>query len=192
MRISGGEARGIRLHVPPGARPAAERVRQAVFSSLAPRVPGARVLDLYCGSGAYGLEALSRGAELAVLVDDDRRAVRAAGENGRAAGLEEACEIRRADAGRYLQGRAREDGPFDLVFCDPPYGDERAVAAVLDGVAGALAPDGLVVAEVRWGDDEPQVPGGWVLEDDRRYGDTRVLVYRRRGGADRASPAVGG
>lgn len=192
MRISGGEARGIRLRVPPGARPAAERVRQAVFSSLAPRVAGARVLDLYCGSGAYGLEALSRGAEHAVLVDDDRGAVRAAGENARAARLEGRSEIRRSDAARYLEGRAPDDGPFDLVFCDPPYGDEGAVAVVLDGVAGALAPDGLVVAEVRWGDDGPQVPDGWVLEDDRRYGDTRVLVYRRRGGADRATPAVGG
>lgn len=187
MRISGGEARGIRLHVPPGSRPAAERVRQAIFSSLAARVDGARVLDLYCGSGAYGLEALSRGAERAVFVDDDRRAVRAAGDNVRAAGLEGRSAIRRADAGRYLENRVRGDGPFDLVFCDPPYEARGAIGAVLEGVGAAMAPGGLLVAETRWGEEIPPNADGWVLEDDRRYGDTRVLVYRRPGSPDGAS-----
>lgn len=187
VRISGGEARGIRLRVPPGSRPAAERVRQAIFSSLADRVDGARVLDLYCGSGAYGLEALSRGAARAVLVDEDGRAVRAAGDNARAAGLEERSEIRRSDAGRYLEKRIRGDGPFDLVFCDPPYEARGAIAAVLEGAAAGVAPDALVVAESRWGEERPPSADGWVLEDDRRYGDTRVLVYRRPGSPDGAS-----
>lgn len=187
MRISGGEARGIRLRVPPGSRPAAERVRQAIFSSLADRVDGARVLDLYCGSGAYGLEALSRGAARAVLVDEGRRAVRAAGENARAAGLEERSQIRRSDAGRYLEKGIRGDGPFDLVFCDPPYEARGAIGAVLEGVGVALDPDGLVVVETRFGEESPPTADGWVLADDRRYGDTRVLVYRRPGSPDGAS-----
>ena len=176
MRISGGRARGVRLKVPPGARPAAERVRQAVFSSLGPRIEGARVLDLYCGSGAYALEALSRGASYAMGVDSDPRAVAAARANAAAAGLDAAFVKR--DASSFAGAEAGRRGPFDVVFCDPPYGQADA-GQLLPRLRPALSADGIVVIEQRFTPDEPPVPSGWILVADRRYGDTRLLTYRQ-------------
>jgi 16S rRNA (guanine966-N2)-methyltransferase len=147
MRICGGDARGIRLKVPKGARPASERVRHAIFASLAAHVPDARVLDLYSGSGAYGLEALSRGATDAVLVDRDREAVTIGRANARAAGLEERVRIRKAPVARYVDRDATKDAPFDLVFIDPPYADD--VRGVLEALSGHLDVDGRVVLERR-------------------------------------------
>ena len=176
MRISGGDARGIRLKTPKGARPSSERVRHAVFASLASHIPDARVLDLYAGSGAYALEALSRGATSAVIVDKAADAVVTAKENARSTGLASNVRIRKAAASRYVEREAAQDGPFDLVFVDPPY-DEP-----LDGVLGSLGPhldpDGRVVLERRWRDEPAPSAQGLVVEADRRYGDTRVLVYR--------------
>lgn len=177
--------------MPPDTRPASERVRQAVFSSLAVHVPDARVLDLYCGSGAYGLEALSRGAERAVFVDANRRSVEAVRRNAGAAGLDGRCVARRRDVDRFLEGDASADGPFDLVFLDPPYGEEGAVERVLRGLDGALVPGAWVVGEVRWAEASPPAADGYLLEDDRRYGDTRVLVYRRGGTPEEAGVGRG-
>jgi 16S rRNA (guanine966-N2)-methyltransferase len=174
MRISGGDARGIRLKVPKGARPASERVRQAIFSSIAARVPDARVLDLFAGSGAYGLEALSRGASEAVLVDQAADAVATCRANAKAAGLEAHAAVRKSDVGRFL---AKADGSYDLVFADPPYG--QVLGAVLAGVFPLLTDHGRVIVETRWRDDPPPEAEGLTVEADRRYGDTRVLVYRR-------------
>ena len=189
MRISGGRARGVRLKVPPGARPAAERVRQAIFSSLGARIDGARVLDLYCGSGAYALEALSRGASSALGVDSDARAVAAARANAKAVGFEAGARFIKRDAAVFVGAEARRRGPFVVVFSDPPYDDERAdrlLARLLD----AIAPGGIVIVERRWRPASPAEAPGYVLEDDRRYGDTRVLTYR----GDRTGPdeLVGG
>lgn len=178
MRISGGDARGIRLKSPKGARPSSERVRHAVFASLAAHVPDARVLDLYAGSGAYALEALSRGATSAVLVDDGQDAVVTARENAKAAGLDADVRIRRVPASRYAEREAPKDGPFDLLFVDPPY-DERP-EEVLAAIGPHLAPDGRLVLERRWRDEQPPTIAGLVVEADRRYGDTRVLIYRHR------------
>lgn len=178
MRISGGEAKGTKLKVPAGARPASERVRQAVFSSLAALVSGARVLDLYCGSGAYGLEALSRGARAAVFVDNDARAVAACRANVEAAGYGEASTIRRADAERYLGSQGARDGPFDLVFVDPPYGAPDEVEGLGGAVAGLLEPGGRAVVETRWAEGPVRATAPLIVEADRRYGDTRVLVFR--------------
>lgn len=177
MRISGGSAKGVKLRVPPGARPASERVRQAVFSSLGSDVDGARVLDLYCGSGAYGLEALSRGASTATFVDNDALAIDACRANVRAAGMTDVAQIRRATVDRYLKGAGR-DGPFDLVFVDPPYESrehgDRLLVALLPLVAAA----GRVVLETRWSENAAAPAADLVVEDDRRYGDTRVLTFR--------------
>jgi 16S rRNA (guanine966-N2)-methyltransferase len=180
MRISGGEAKGTKLKVPKGARPASERVRQAIFSSLGDRVAGARVLDLYCGSGAYGLEALSRGAESAVLVDKDLGAVAATRDNSCAAKVGDDVRIRRSDVERYLRREAAKDGPFDLVFVDPPY-IATGHRGLLEALRQALNPSGRVVLETRSTPEEPETPSGWVLEADRRYGDTRVQTFRRAG-----------
>ena len=177
MRISGGDARGIRLKTPKGARPASERVRHAVFASLASHVPDARVLDLYSGSGAYALEALSRGASSAVLVDSAADAITVARDNAKASGLAEDVRIRRAPVARYVEREASKDGPFDLVFVDPPY-DEQ-VTDVLAALGPHLDDEGRLVLERRWRDEPAPEADGLVVEADRRYGDTRVLVYRR-------------
>lgn len=177
MRISGGDARGIRLKAPKGSRPASERVRHAIFASLAAHVPDARVLDLYSGSGAYALEAVSRGATEAVLVDNDHEAVSVGRANAKAAGLEDRVRVRKAPVARYVRRNAAADGPFDLVFIDPPYSD--GVEDVLQQLSGHLDPEGLVVLERRYRDEPAPHAEGLVVEADRRYGDTRVLVYKR-------------
>lgn len=178
MRISGGDAKGITLKVPPGARPASEKVRQAVFSSIAAHVPDAKVLDLYCGSGAYGLEALSRGADEAIFIDRDAAATAATRANAAATGAAEAASVRRAEVMRYLSSRARRDGPFDLVFIDPPYGGADVAKALVTAAAKVLAPNGRVIVETRWSQKDLPAPDGLVVEADRRYGDTRVLIFR--------------
>jgi 16S rRNA (guanine966-N2)-methyltransferase len=171
MRISGGDARGIKLKVPKGIRPASERVRLAVFSSIAVHLPDARVLDLYCGSGAYGLEALSRGASSGVFVDDDGASLAACRANAAAIGFGGDVVVKKSTVERYL-ARA-SDGPFDLVFIDPPY----RTTPDLRQVTGLLAPDALVVLETRWQDAPAPEADGLVLAADRRYGDTRVLMF---------------
>lgn len=178
MRISGGQARGVRLKVPAGLRPAAERVRQAVFGSLGNLVVDARVLDLYCGSGAYGLEALSRGASAAVLVDRDGRALAAARQNAEAAGLADRTVLVRRDAVAFARSNAARRDPFDLVFCDPPYAEEDALPQIL-GALDTLSEGAIVVTESRRSTSAPPAARGFALEADKRYGDTRVLVYRR-------------
>src|SRR3954449_12202469 len=121
MRVIAGEWRGRPPEGPPGAatRPTSDRVREALFSILAARIPGARVLDLFAGSGALGIEGRSRGAESATSVDDAAAAIRAIEAN--LAALPAGAEVRKSDALRFL-GAARRDGAqYDLVFLDPPY-----------------------------------------------------------------------
>jgi 16S rRNA (guanine966-N2)-methyltransferase len=175
VRISGGDARGIKLKVPKGARPASERVRLAIFSSIASHIPDANVLDLYCGSGAYGLEALSRGASSGVFVDDDGAALAACRANAAAIGVADRVRVRKSPVERYLARGG--DGPFDIVFIDPPY---RATPD-LHHVAALLAPGALVVLEARWRDEPPPSLEGMVVAADRRYGDTRVLTFSTSG-----------
>jgi 16S rRNA (guanine966-N2)-methyltransferase len=175
VRISGGDARGIKLRVPKGARPASERVRLAIFSSIASHIPDAHVLDLYCGSGAYGLEALSRGASSGVFVDEDGAALAACKANAAAIGFSRQVRVRRSSVERYVE--RCEDGPFDLVFIDPPYRSRP----LLHHLERVLARDGLVVLETRWRHEAPPELGGLVVAADRRYGDTRVLIFSRTG-----------
>lgn len=181
MRIIGGEFRGRTIHAPAGiaTRPTAGRVRESLFNLLAHRpvtFEGARVLDLYAGSGALGLEALSRGAAFCLFVDEAAPARAAIRRNVEALGLIGCTRIFRRDAADMGRWSANLPGPFDLVFCDPPYGrglGERALAAACAGgwlVAGALA----VLEESAKADIE--TPPGWRLDDQRIYGDTRVFV----------------
>lgn len=183
-RIIAGRARGRRLRVPAdGTRPTSDRVREALFSSLESvvRLSGSRVLDLYAGSGALGLEALSRGAAHVVLVDDARSAVAAMRGNARAVGLAGA-EIRRADAMQYLR---RADGEFDLVLADPPYDlPDAEVVGLLAMLAGGWLARGAVVVLER-GARGPEVPWPQGYGDTwrREFGDTRVqrAVWYGRG-----------
>ncbi len=180
MRITGGIFRGRVLKVPKSdaIRPTQDRVREALFSILAPEVAGADFLDLFAGSGAVGLEALSRGARSATFVERDRRHLAVLDENLKALGA--AATAVAADCYRYVETYS---GPgFSIAFADPPYalGEERGYAGTLASLAGrgVVRPGGLFVAEmtaVQRAEDTP----GWELLRDRTYGKTRLCIWRR-------------
>jgi 16S rRNA (guanine966-N2)-methyltransferase len=179
-RIVAGAAGRRRLTVPPrGTRPTSERVREGLFAALeaAGAVRGARVLDLYAGSGALGFEALSRGAERAVLVESDTRAARTARRNGAGLGLR-GVELLTTRVGKLLDGPAR---PFDLVLADPPY---ETRADELDTVLATLArrgwcsPASVIVVERDRRAREPAWPPGCAALRTQRYGGT-VLYWAR-------------
>jgi len=175
LRVIAGAHKGRRLTAPPGrgTRPTSDRVREALFSILGVAVADARVLDLFAGTGALGIEALSRGAASATFVDSDAGAIRAVKANleGIAGG-----EVVRRDARAFL-GTARQDGrQYDLVFLDPPYRLADALGRVLgEAVAAVLAPGGIVVSESdrRAPLDLPPL----TLDDERRYGDTLIRLH---------------
>ena len=183
MRIVGGEARGRPLRPVPGdrTRPTADRVRQSLFDALGQRMDGLAVLDLYAGTGALGLEALSRGAARAVLVESDARACGVIFHNVAALGYDARCEVIRGE----LPGALRQLGGerFDLVFSDPPYA-LRAAQETLDGLCSGdlLASGARVVLEADRREPAPVPPAGLSLTDERRYGDTRVLIYSKSAG----------
>lgn len=180
-RIVSGSAGGRTLRVPPrGTRPTSERVREALFSRLDHMdvLRGARVLDLYAGSGALGLEAASRGARRVDLVERSRPAAQVAAGNARSTGLEEATRIHAADVRSYLatrSGRPSLGGDVDLVFLDPPYdAGEEDLTGVLDLLAPWLTPDALVVVERSTRSPEPDWPEHLNLEERRSWGETVV------------------
>lgn len=176
MRIVGGEARGRRLRAVPGdaTRPTSDRVRQSLFDLLGQRMDGLAVLDLCAGTGAMALEALSRGAASAVLIEKEARACSVIHGNIAELGFEDRCQVIRDELPGAL-GRLRQK--FDLVFSDPPY-SLRASQAVLDGLItnDLLAPGARVVLEMDKREETPKCPGGMRIAEDRRYGDTRILV----------------
>jgi 16S rRNA (guanine966-N2)-methyltransferase len=174
LRITSGELGGRRIKAPPrrnrDLRPTTEKVREAIFSLLGESVEGARVLDLFCGTGALGIEAISRGAARATFVDSDSALVRA---NVEALELAERIEVVRADATRYLD-RAPVHG-FDLVLCDPPYGLVSDLNEKLGPLfRRALAPGGRVMIETSVKSPlDVRLP----LITERAYGDTLVRIH---------------
>lgn len=194
MRISGGAARGIPLVVPKGdaVRPATDGMRQAVFSSLAARVPGARFLDLFAGSGSYGLEALSRGAGEGVFVEKNSKAVACLRQNLAAVCKSVGCgasdfEIRQADALTMPLDGTGPGGAPDLVFIDPPY---EIISEVASGLFARLAlalaakPDALVIFEMPG--ELALAPEGWTLVKRLGKGARQPTVAFFR--SNRASP----
>jgi 16S rRNA (guanine966-N2)-methyltransferase len=173
VRVVAGAYKGRRLQAPSGldVRPTSDRVREALFSILGD-IEGLRVLDLFAGSGALAIEALSRGAAGATLVENDRRAVAAI--NANLAPLEDAnADVVRADALVWLGGRR---GPYDLVFLDPPYSSARKLAGPLSQkLPAALSPNALIVSE---SDKRDPLMLDFPLEDERSYGHTRVAIHR--------------
>jgi 16S rRNA (guanine966-N2)-methyltransferase len=171
VRVVAGEYKGRRLVAPRGTRtrPTADRVREALFSMLGD-VSGARVLDLYAGSGALGIEALSRGAESAVFVERDRAALAALDRNLEATGAPGA--VRRQDVTRFL---ARPEGAFDLVFCDPPYDVAPAAADALAEALPAITADNARVVTESDKRNPLLLPLPLVVE--RAYGDTRIAIH---------------
>ena len=174
MRVIAGTAGGIRLIAPRdrGTRPITDRVKETLFGILGERVIDARVLDLYAGSGAIGIEALSRGAAHATFVEKGRAALAAIAENLRRAGLAEEAEVRGVEVSRFLASASSEADRFDLVVLDPPY-EERAILPPLEGLVPLLAPSATVVVKHFWRTPVP-VPDGLRTWRDRRFGETTL------------------
>ena len=181
MRVIAGTAGGRKLVAPKsGARPTTDRLKEALFSSLGPRVHDAAVLDLYAGSGALAIEALSRGAASAVLVDRDAAAAAAMRANLETTGFAMVARVQRVEVARFVTAPSGE-GPFDLVFLDPPYEVPSAeVAAVLAALAAteAVTTGGTVVVERPKSGEPVALPDGWGIEKERAYGDTLLVVAR--------------
>jgi 16S rRNA (guanine966-N2)-methyltransferase len=177
MRIIAGAAKGRRLVAPDskGTRPVTDRVREAVFSIIGSWVEEARVLDLYAGSGSFGLEALSRGAAAATFVENGHKALAALRRNIETVGL--GGTVVSSTVSDYL---GRSSGGYDLVFMDPPWAEPTAEMSVdLQRLDGLLATPAEVVVSRRHIDDEPMIPLTWSVATDRRYGDTRIFRYTK-------------
>ena len=179
MRVVAGIHKGRRLAAPKGrsTRPTADSVRESIFNLLGP-VAGARVLDLYAGTGAVGLEALSRGAAHVTFVESDRTAAAAVQRNVEAVGLP-GTTVAATTVESYLAGRP--DAPFDLAYVDPPYAlDEATLGAVLAALSGRLAPGAVVVVERSARGVEPSWPDVIESVKQKRYGEGLLWYGRRR------------
>ena len=187
-RVIAGSAKGVRLAAPgPGTRPLTDRVKQTLFGILEPELGGAAVLDLYAGSGAGGIEALSRGAARAVFVDRDAGAARVIAENLRRARLAApVATVVRRDVLAFL---AQPSGPWDLVLVDPPYADTEGMRRALELVGPLVAPHGRVVAKHFWRETPPTEVGLLASERERRFGETALTFYRRRPAREEADEA---
>lgn len=186
MRVIAGTHRGRRLRGPTGTavRPTSDRVREAVFSILGTRVAGSRVLDLYAGTGAVGIEALSRGAEHVTAVESSRQALKLLRQNVADCGLSGRFTVHHQDVEDFLT-RADHGGPFTIVFADPPYAAAENFATLFHDVTRAdlCAPDVRLVIEHGAKVTLPARIASWSCLRRYRYGDTAVSLYA-------ASPAT--
>jgi 16S rRNA (guanine966-N2)-methyltransferase len=178
LRVIAGTAGGLRLVAPKNARPSTDRAKESLFASLGPGpIDDAVVLDLYAGSGAFGIEAMSRGAASAVFVDRDRHAFDAIRTNLETTRFADRARVQSSSVAVFLRQPAPE-APFDLVFCDPPYDlptvdVEQALAVLADG--RWVAPDATVVVECRTS-SRPALPAGWRVGRELAHGDTLLVV----------------
>lgn len=177
MRVIAGEFKGRRLKTPAwaGLRPTSDKLRETLFNILAGRVVGARVLDGYAGTGAVGIEALSRGAQYVTFVESHRKAAALIQENLAACGIKEGYTIHCDDVMAALDKMAGAE--FDLILLDPPY-DSDNVQQALDAAATRLAPGGLLVLE-RAARREPDVPHALARVRDVRSGDSTLTFFMR-------------
>ncbi|MGE5596504.1 MAG: 16S rRNA (guanine(966)-N(2))-methyltransferase RsmD [Hyphomicrobiales bacterium] len=175
LKVAGGTARGLPITEPRGVRlrPTSGLVREAIFNILGDLVDGARVLDLYAGTGALGIEALSRGAREAVFVEGDGATCQAILQTLARAGFSDRATVVR---GRLPAALSTLSGPFDLILLDPPYQLESATETLF-GVSGLLGPGALVVYEHGSRYNPPEQPTGLTLLERRVYGDTAIAVY---------------
>ena len=179
MRVITGTARGVQLKTPDGmtTRPTADRVKEALFSIIQFEIPGARVLDLFGGTGQLGIEALSRGAKSAVFVDAGEPACKLIRENLKRTRLEQQGSVVRSDYLQYLN-RCREQ--FDIILLDPPYAEvflENALKQIPE--IDILQSDGIIVAERPLGKELPWEFQGYERLKDYKYGKTLLTIYRK-------------
>lgn len=185
-RVVAGTAGGIQLAAAgPGTRALADRMKQALFGSLEPLLAGAAILDLCAGTGAAAIEALSRGAASAVLVERDHGAVRVIEENLRRTGLAGQARVVRRDAVAAVRDLASSAAQFDLVIVDPPYAETSlrdALLAALGAADGPLRTGSVVLATAHWREPPPEEIGLLRSTRVRRFGETAVTIYRREAG----------
>ena len=181
MRVIAGTLRGRPLRTPAGTatRPTADRVRESLFNLIGPMPDGVRVLDLYAGSGALGIEALSRGAMEADFVEANRKAAMVIEENLTHARLQAKARVHAVDVFKLLGGWKDR---VDLVFADPPYAansaEDLAGRLLADSsLPKVLGPNGLLVVEVETERDPPPGKAGWIMQDRRAYGGSAILFY---------------
>jgi 16S rRNA (guanine(966)-N(2))-methyltransferase RsmD len=175
LRVGGGDARGRRLKAPKGIRPTQGMVKAAIFNIVGSGIEGAHVLDLFAGSGAIGIEALSRGAAEVTFVDKEPRGLAILRQNLDALELKERARVVRGDVVRWLESSPAEVGRAGLVFLDPPYEDVVLDRALL--VLDQVLTDAIVVAEHSRRQELPQL-SRLQVDRQRRYGDTMVTVLR--------------
>lgn len=185
-RVIAGTARSIRLEAPgEGTRPLGDRVKQTLFAILEPDLRAATFLDLFAGSGAAGIEALSRGAAHATFVERDARAVRTIQGNLERTGLADRATVTRGEVVTWLREPARTSAPpIDVALLDPPYEDTATLAAALQALGPLLAPSARVVAKHFWRDAPPAHVGLLASERERRFGETALTFYRLADTAD--------
>jgi len=179
MRVIAGSLKGRRLKAPTwkGLRPTSDRLRETLFNILAPRMAGARLVDVFSGTGALGIEALSRGAAHVTFIEQDPRAGALIADNLARCGVTDGYTLVQDDAGRALEGLRRE-APADLVLLDPPYGtDRRAVERILGAAGEIVAPGGVVVLERARRVTAPDAAGRLVRSRDVISGDSALTVY---------------
>lgn len=176
MRVITGSARGKKLKTLDGldVRPTTDRVKEGIFNVIQFDLPGTRFLDLFAGSGQIGIEALSRGAEYAVFIDESPKAQQVVKENLQSAGLFRQSRVMSMEAGRYLES-SREK--FDIAYLDPPY-QKEILPEILPKTAAVMAPEGMILCEHLKEDVLPECVSGYTLAKRYTYGKICVSVYR--------------
>ena len=175
MRVITGIARGRKLVAPEGldVRPTADKVKEGIFSAVQFELEGARVLDLFAGSGQMGIEALSRGAERAVFIDSSLRSIRCVNENLRNTGFERQSEVINRDSYDYIKLTSQT---FDIIILDPPYRYNH-IANILPFAAKKLRDGGIIICEYETEADEPAAPEDMRLRKTYRYGKINVSIF---------------
>jgi 16S rRNA (guanine(966)-N(2))-methyltransferase RsmD len=180
VRVIAGRERGRRLLCPAGlrVRPTADRVKEALFNILQERIRGARVLDLFAGTGALGIEALSRGASWAVFVDNHPASLAAIRANLNQCRFNAEARVIKCDALAFLERGVYPYGPYDLIFADPPYRRNFAEALLEKITPAVMALDGILALEHARDEEVPERAGAMVRVRSERYGDTVLSFYR--------------
>lgn len=184
MRIIAGEAKGRRINAPVGreTRPTSDRVKESIFNILGDRVPGAKILDLFAGTGNMGLEAISRGAEHCIFIDSSKEAIRIIHENINTLKYQDKCEVYNNDAIAAMEILNKRNIKFDIIFLDPPY-HKNIITTVLKTLNNTeiLNHNGLIIAEHDNKDIVPDVFNEFIMIKKAEYGNTTVSFYRKKG-----------